>query len=186
MSLLGGIEERVVMGEGRRESGEKEEERGLDRGEIKEAIKKLKEGKAMGRDGIPGEAWKYGGEALEEWIWNLCNGVWKGAGWPEGWKEGVVVPVLKKGEGESLEDFRGITIMPTAYKIYAMILAERLRKDVEEKGVVPRNQAGFRKGLGAIDNIYVLNYLVNRQLGRRRGGLTALFVDFKAAFDSVR
>jgi len=181
MSLLGGIEERVVMGEGRRGSREEDEERELDRGEVRETIKKIKEGKALGRDGIPGEAWKHGGEPLEEWIYKLCNDIWRG----EGWKEGVVVPVLKKGEGERLEDFRGITIMPAVYKIYAMILAERLRKEVEEKGIIPKNQAGFRKGLGAIDNIYVLNYLVNRQLGRKRGGMTALFIDLKAAFDTV-
>jgi len=31
----------------------------------------------------------------------------------------------------------------------------------------------------------VLNYLVNRQVGRKKGGLTAMFVNFKAAFDSI-
>jgi len=36
-----------------------------------------------------------------------------------------------------------------------------------------------------VDNIYVLNYLVNRQLGRKGGKVVALFVDLKAAFDSV-
>jgi len=84
MSLLGGMEERVIMGEGRRGRKEEDVERKLDIGEIREAIKKLKEWKAMGRDGIPGEAWKFGGEALEEWIWKLCDDIWNGAGWPEG------------------------------------------------------------------------------------------------------
>lgn len=35
-----------------------------------------------------------------------------------------------------------------------------------------------------IDNIYVINYLVNRQLVKKKS-LVALFVDLKAAFDSV-
>lgn len=39
--------------------------------------------------------------------------------------------------------------------------------------------------MGTIDNIYVFNYLVNRQLGRKKGKLVAFFVDLKAAFDSV-
>lgn len=26
--------------------------------------------------------------------------------------------------------------------------------DVEEKGIMPRSQTGFRKGLGVVDNIY--------------------------------
>lgn len=37
----------------------------------------------------------------------------------------------------------------------------------------------------AIDNIYVINYLMNRQLGEKRRKLILLFVDLKAAFDSV-
>jgi len=38
--------------------------------------------------------------------------------------------------------------------------------------------------MGAIDNVYVINYLINRQLGKGKG-VTALFVDLKAAFDSI-
>ena len=35
------------------------------------------------------------------------------------------------------EDYRGI--MPTLYKVYASVLAERLREDVESKGILPPN-----------------------------------------------
>jgi len=27
----------------------------------------------MGGDGIPGKAWKYGGEEMEEWVWEMYN-----------------------------------------------------------------------------------------------------------------
>jgi retron-type reverse transcriptase len=39
--------------------------------------------------------------------------------------------------------------------------------------------------MGTIDQIYALNYIINRQVGKKGGGLTAVFVDLKAAFDSV-
>ena len=191
IKLLGGVEDRVVREEewkeGREEGGEEEEEREeeINRGEIREAIKKLKEGKASGIDEIPNEIWKYGGEEIEEWTWNFCNRIWKGEGWPEKWKEGIVVPILKKGEGKEVGDYRGVTLMPSLYKIYAMVLAERIRREVEEKGMIPRNQTGFRKGMGTVDNIYVLNYMVNRQIEKKKGKMVAMFVDLKAAFDSV-
>lgn len=35
--------------------------------------------------------------------------------------------------------------------------------------IIPQNQMGFRKGMGTVDNIYVLNYIANRQLGRKEG-----------------
>lgn len=37
------------------------------------------------------------------------NRIWKG----EGWKEGVVVPIIKKVGREGAEDYRRITLMPT-------------------------------------------------------------------------
>ena len=65
------------------------------------------------------------------------------------------------------------------------MLANRLEEEVEGKGMIPPNQTGFSKGLGTIDNVYVLNYIVNRQVRKEKGKVVALFVDPKAAFDSV-
>lgn len=45
--------------------------------------------------------------------------------------------------------------MSTLYKIYATVLAERLREEVEGKGIFSRNQTGFKKGMGTIDNIHI-------------------------------
>ena len=74
--------------------------------------------------------------------------------------------------------------MPVGYTIYAEVLRTRLEEQLEEKGSIPKNQTGFRKGMGTIDNIYTRNYLFNRNLGMKKGKLIALFVDFTAAFDS--
>lgn len=34
-------------------------------------MRKLKDGKAVGGDGIPNEVWKYGEEEVEEWLWEV-------------------------------------------------------------------------------------------------------------------
>lgn len=60
----------------------------------------------------------------------------------------------EKGRG-GVEDYRGVTMMSTLYKASAMVLAERLREELDRKGVIPQNQTGFRKEVGTIDNIYV-------------------------------
>lgn len=36
-----------------------------------------------------------------------------------------------------------------------------------------------------MDQIYALNYLINRQLGKKGGKMTTVFIDLRAAFDSV-
>lgn len=86
--------------------------------------------KAVGVDGIPAEVWKYSGERVREWVWRFCSRIWKGEGWIEEWKEEVIVPVLKKGEGRKVEKYKGVTLTPSLYKVYAAVLAERLREEV--------------------------------------------------------
>lgn len=86
-------------------------------------------------------------------IWEFCNRVWKGDGWPGKWEEGVIVPIVKRGKGKGMENYRGLTLMLTLYKIYMMVLAKRLREEVEGRGIILPNQTGFRKGLETIDNI---------------------------------
>lgn len=59
-----------------------------------------------------------------------------------------------------------------------------MREQIEKKKIIPDNQTEFRKG--TIDNIFTINYLVNRCMYRKeRGEMIALFVDLKEAFDSV-
>lgn len=74
--------------------------------------------------------------------------------------------------------------MAVLYKVYVMRLAEKLRIKCGAKRVMPQNQTGFRKGMGTMDNIYVINYLINRKLGRGKR-VVALFVDLRAVFDTV-
>ncbi|KAL6417094.1 hypothetical protein ACFW04_011516 [Cataglyphis niger] len=159
-----GVEGKVVIGQ---RKGFRIDE-GESRSEIRAVIGRLKDNKAVGADRIPSEVWKYGGDNVEEWIWKICNRLWKGEGWIDEWNEGMIVPILKKGEGERVKEYRGVSLTSTLYKVYASVLAGRLSEEVEEKGLVPQNQTGFRKGLGTMDNIFILNYLMNRQLSKKK------------------
>lgn len=68
-----------------------------------------------------------------------------------------------------MEDYKGVT--PTLHKIYSLMLVEMLREQEEGKRIIPRTQTGFRKEMGTIGNVYVLNYVINRQIGRAGGKL---------------
>ncbi|XP_068989265.1 uncharacterized protein [Neodiprion pinetum] len=122
MGLLGGVESKVTEGGAtvnRKGDGEGE----LQREEIKKVIGKLRDGNAPGGDGIVSEVWRYGGEEMKQWIWKTCNRVWVGEGWPKDWREGLIAPIVKKGKGKREEEYRGVTLMPTLYKVFAMALA---------------------------------------------------------------
>lgn len=190
MNLLGGAEynERgKISNKMQREDVTKEEEEDLEDEEIYRAAKKMKLKKAAGKDKIPMEAWMYGGKAIKEGLMEVIRRVWKEGEMPEDWKESIIVPLYKRGEVEKVGNYRGISLLCTAYKLYAEILRHRLEKEVEEHKLLPESQAGFRKKSSTIDNIYVLNHIVQREKEKEKGEekIYALFIDLKAAFDKV-
>jgi len=91
-------------------------------------------------DRVPGEMWKYGEEELTKWTRVYCNRIWKRERWSEDWKEGVIIPIVKKEEDKKAEDYKEITLITTMYKIYVMVLTDRLRIECEEKKVIPQNR----------------------------------------------
>jgi len=76
----------------------------------------------------------------------------------EKWRKGVITPIHKKGHTSDMRNYRGVTLLCTAYKIYAAILAERLREEKEGKGSLPETQAGFRKRRRTMDNVIILHH----------------------------
>lgn len=102
---------------------------------------------------------------------------------PEDWRKGVICPIYKRGDKGAVKSYRGVTLMVTAYKIYAGILDELLKVEIEDK--LGEGQFGLRKGRGVIDAVYVLNHIIDKQLNGERGKLYACFADLKTAFDRV-
>lgn len=69
--------------------------------------------------------------------------------------------------------------------MYAAVLAEKLKKEMEGKRILPPNQTGFRKGMGTTDQIYVLDYMINKSVAEGEEKMVILFIDIKAAVKSV-
>ncbi|XP_039303552.1 DNA ligase 1-like [Solenopsis invicta] len=161
----------------------------LKEAEIITAINRLKKGKAAGIDGIPMKAWKYGGSKIRKRFVNLVKKIWKEKEIPEDWKKSVIVTIQKKGDTEKAENYRGVALLCTVYKVYAEVIKKRLEKEVEKRELIPENQAGFRKGRRIVDNIFILSHVVQRERERKEDGnerkVFAFFVDLKAAFDNI-
>lgn len=51
--------------------------------------------------------------------------------------------------------------------------------------MIPETQAGLRKKRGIIDNIYILQYIIRREVRKKGGKMYGFFMDLMAAFDRV-
>lgn len=76
-------------------------------------------------------------------------------------------------------------LLCTTYKIYVEVLNTRLEKEIEVKGLLPESQAEFRRERETIENVFILNHIIQRERIKEDNKVYALFVDLKAAFDTV-
>lgn len=86
--------------------------------------------------------------------------VWRKGNIPEDWKRSILVPLYKRGDKNKVRNYRGISLLYAAYKIYAELMRRRLEVKVEEKEILVESQANVRRGRPTMDNIYILDHLV--------------------------
>ena len=117
--------------------------------EIKNAIKKLKNGKAAGCDNVPPEAIKAGGDTSEEVLLDFYNRVWAEEKIPEEWRKGLLIKLPKKGDLSYCKNWRGIMLLNMASKVFCRVILERIKIALDEK--LREEQAGFRAGRSCTD-----------------------------------
>jgi hypothetical protein len=96
--------------------------------------------------------------------------------------KGNICKLPKKGDLSDCNNWRGITLLNIASKIFARCLFERIQDPIEE--ILRQNQAGFRKERGCMDMMFVLKKLIEESVEYRKA-LFINFVDFEKAFDRV-
>ena len=79
-----------------------------------------------GIDQIQAELIKAGGRTICLEIYELITSIWKNEKLPEAWKESIIVLIHKVGDKTDFNNYRGISILPTTYKILSNILLSRL------------------------------------------------------------
>jgi len=94
--------------------------------DVEMATEKLKCHKSLGIDQIPAELIKAGDKIIRCEIHKLIISIWNKEELPEGWKESIIVPIYKKGDKTNCSNYRGISLLPTTYKILSKILLPTL------------------------------------------------------------
>ena len=85
--------------------------------DVREALK-MKEGKAMGPDGIPIEVWRCLGDIAIVWLTKLFNHIFRLNKMTDEWRS-ILVPIYKnKGDIQSCTNYRGIKLMSHTMKLW--------------------------------------------------------------------
>ena len=144
--------------------------------ETLEAIRQMKTNKAAGFDcAITAEALQGGGDAMADAIHCFCAEVYSNLTPPDQWITSVIVPLPKKGDLSLMTNYRGISLLSKAAKVYSKILLNRIRDEVDP--ILRKNQAGFCPGRSCAQQIHILRRVLE-SFRDYQLPLVVTFIDF--------
>ena len=126
-------------------------------------------------------------EVLIDLWWKLANLCWRHGLVPSVWRQGTVVPVLKKKSKGICEadNFRGIVLVSVVYKVMCAVVQERVVPICDRKQLLAEEQGGVRRGRRCRDQILSLTLLGQMKMVTSKRGMSAALIDFRKAYDSV-
>ena len=115
-------------------------------------LKAGKDSDGIPSDGIPAEYLKAGGDVLAGHLHIALQKVWSEEDLHPEWNISVICPIFKKGDVKECSNYRGISILNTAYKILSIILCERLKPYMSS--IIGPYQCGFRPEKSMVDQMF--------------------------------
>jgi len=114
----------------------------------------MRNNRAPEEDTIVVELIKYGGEGVMDAVHRLIKLIWTTEIMPQELNTGIICPIHKKRDKLECNNYRGITLLKNAYKIFSSILNERLKITTEK--IIGEYQCEFHRNKSTIDKLFIL------------------------------
>lgn len=152
--------------------------------ELTDIIKQLKNNKTGGTDELINEQIKYGSDKIRKIIKIILNNVIKNKKIPIMWKDTRIFTIYKKDDTNDPNNYRGISLLPTLYKILTKIIAKRLTKMSEKINLVDEAQGLGKKGFSAYNEAKILHNIIE-DVNQYDREVHICYIDITKAYDRV-
>ena len=152
--------------------------------EILDTIKNLKKSSSSGHDDITSKFVKISAPILTPALVKIFNLALSTGVYPNSLKIAKVIPIFKKGDPASVNNYRPISILSTVNKIFEKILYNRLIKYIDKFQILYKYQFGFRKNHSTEHALIEITDQIRLAMDNNK--ITCgIFVDLSKAFDTV-
>ena len=122
-------------------------------------MKWMKNGKSVGPDDIPVQAWKVMGRTAVEWLTEVFRNIMETEHMPDEWRASTLIPVFKsKGDIQDCGNYQGIKLTSHTLKMWERIVDQRLRSAVE----ISEQQFSFMPNRSTTDATFALCQLFEK------------------------
>ena len=147
------------------------------------ALQHLKPGKTPGPDSICSELINHAGAALKSWLRVFLSSCLCRLKIPKIWKRALVVSIPKPEKPVGYpKSYRSIIQFCVSNKILKRLIYARVEPLIDP--LLPKEQAGFRRGNSTVDQVVLLTQNINDTFEVKKKA-SAVFVDLTAAYDTV-
>ncbi|UYV64027.1 UBR4, partial [Cordylochernes scorpioides] len=155
--------------------------------ELDYALENTDLNKTPGPDGIHGQMISNLGKNGKEKLLDIFNNSWKTGKLPQDWKTATIIPIKKLDKSaDDPKNYRPISLKSICCKLMEKIILRRLTYHLDTRNLLPKEQYGFRKGHGTIDQLLFFTQKVKDAQNRKPTNHTiAAFLDLTQAFDKV-
>ena len=114
-------------------------------------------------------------------IFNQCidSGIY-----PCEWKKANAVPIHKKGDKQTLKNYRPVSLLPICSKIFERLIYNEMFGFFLDKGLISANQSGFKPGDSCINQLLSITHNIYKSFDDGYE-VRGVFLDISKAFDKV-
>ena len=99
-------------------------------------------------------------------------------------KKADVVPIHKKGNKQTLKNYRPVSLLPICSKIFERLIHNKTLGFFLDKGLISANQSGFKPGDSCISQLLSITYNIYKSFDDGYE-VRGVFLDISKAFDKV-
>lgn len=150
--------------------------------DIRNIITSLDSNKNNSPDGIPAMFYKQTVDSIIVPLMYIFKTSLREMVYPDAFKLSYITPIHKSGSIDDIVNYRPISILPTAAKIFDKIIYNHMYSKTAH--LITSAQHGFTAGKSTLTNlIEYTDYLINNIM--RNGQIHAIYMDLAKAFDRI-
>ena len=156
------------------------------RNEVVSLVRHLNPNKASGSDGISAQMLLLCDDSIGMPLKIIFENILSTSFYPDMWKLANVSPIFKKGDKQSIKNYRPISLLPIYGKMFEKIIFNNLYHYLNSNNLITRNQSGFRPDDSTPNQLLFLVDEIHQAFEDRNSlEVRAVFLDISKAFDKV-